>query len=49
MNAPNIPILALTFAYILHIIEEYRGAWLDWAQSISGQLIKNNASKLPKR
>jgi hypothetical protein len=30
------PLWILTGAYALHIIEEYRGGWLDWAQKLSG-------------
>jgi hypothetical protein len=32
----NIPLWILTGAYALHIVEEYRGGWLDWAQKLSG-------------
>jgi hypothetical protein len=32
----SLPLLVLTGAYALHIIEEYRGGWLDWAQKLSG-------------
>lgn len=31
-----IPLWLLVAAYALHIIEEYRGGWLDWAQDMSG-------------
>jgi hypothetical protein len=32
----DIPIVALTAAYAIHIVEEYRCGWLDWAQGLSG-------------
>jgi hypothetical protein len=36
----NILLAALTFAYVIHIVEEYKCGWLEWAQKLSGLCLR---------